>query len=94
MPIIRYGLTQLWNSSEAAFIRKNNIKVLNVAGSGGSNEPIVVAFVERTPEDAFYPRVEAMLLRGYPAHFGRTPLSDAHNGCRDAGEDGGSICAC
>jgi hypothetical protein len=48
----------------AAFIRENDIKVLNVAGSRGSKEPGVAAFVKRTLEDAFFPRVEGMVLRG------------------------------
>ena len=48
----------------AAFIRENNIKTLNVAGSRGSKEPGVAAFVKRTLETAFYPRAEAMVLRG------------------------------
>ena len=48
----------------AAFIREHNIKTLNVAGSRGSKEPGVAAFVKRTLDDAFYPRAEAMVLRG------------------------------
>ena len=47
----------------AAFIRENNIEVLNVAGSRGSKEPGVAAFVKLALEDAFYQRVEAMVLR-------------------------------
>ena len=47
----------------AAFIRENDIKVLNVAGSRGSKEPGVAAFVKLALEDAFFPRVEAMVLR-------------------------------
>jgi len=46
-----------------AFIRENNIKVLNVPGSRGSKEPGVAAWVKRALEEAFYPRVEAMVLR-------------------------------
>jgi hypothetical protein len=45
------------------FVRENNIKTLNVAGSRGSKEPKVAAFVKRTLEEAFYPRVEAMVVR-------------------------------
>ena len=48
----------------AAFVRKHDIKVLNVAGSRGSKEPGVVAFVKRALDEAFYPRAEAMVLRG------------------------------
>ena len=48
----------------AAFIRENNIKTLNVAGSRGSKEPKVAAFVKLALEEAFYPRVEAMVVRG------------------------------
>ena len=47
----------------AAFIREDDIKVLNAAGSRGSKEQGVAAFVKRTLADAFYPRVEAMVLR-------------------------------
>lgn len=46
------------------FIREHDIKVLNVAGSRGSKEPGVAAFVKRALEDVFYPRPEAMVLRG------------------------------
>ena len=48
----------------AAFIRENDIKVLNVAGSRGSKDPGVAAFAKAALEDAFYPRVEVMVLRG------------------------------
>jgi hypothetical protein len=48
----------------AAFIRENNIQTLNLAGSRGSKEPKVAAFVKKVLEDAFYPRAEAILLRG------------------------------
>ena len=36
----------------AAFVRENGIKVLNVAGSRGSKEPGVAAFVKQALEDA------------------------------------------
>ncbi len=48
----------------AAFVRENNIKTLNVAGSRGSKELKVAAFVKLALEEAFYPRAEAMVLRG------------------------------
>ena len=48
----------------AAFIREHNIKTLNVAGSRGSKEPGVAAFVKLALEDAFFPRAQAMVLRG------------------------------
>ena len=48
----------------AAFIREHDIKTLNVAGSRGSKEPGVAAFVKLALETAFYPRAEAMVLRG------------------------------
>ena len=48
----------------AAFVRENDIKVLNAAGSRGSKEPGVATFVKRALETAFYPRAEAMVLRG------------------------------
>ena len=44
------------------FIRENDIKVLNVAGSRGSKEPRVAAYVKLALEEAFYPRVEAMVV--------------------------------
>jgi hypothetical protein len=48
----------------AAFVREHDVKVLNVAGSRGSKEPKVASFVKQALEEAFYPRVEAMVLRG------------------------------
>ena len=54
-----------------AVIRENNLKVLNVAGSRGSKEAGVAAFVKRTLEDAFYPRVEAMISAASPASLPR-----------------------
>jgi hypothetical protein len=47
----------------AALVRENNIKTLNVAGSRGSKEPKVAAFVKQALEEAFYPRSEAMVVR-------------------------------
>ena len=46
------------------FIHANKITALNVAGSRGSKEPGVAAFVKLALEEAFYPRPEAMVLRG------------------------------
>jgi hypothetical protein len=40
----------------AEFVLAHGIQRLNVAGSRGSKEPGVAMFVERTLEDAFYPR--------------------------------------
>jgi hypothetical protein len=40
----------------AAFIRENNIQTINMAGSRGSKEPGVAAFVKRTLEDALFPK--------------------------------------
>jgi hypothetical protein len=37
--------------------------VLNVAGSRGSKEPVVAAFLKMALEEAFYPRVEGTVLR-------------------------------
>jgi hypothetical protein len=45
-------------------VRENNIKALNVAGSRGSKEPKVASFVKEALEEAFYPRAEAMVVRG------------------------------
>ena len=44
--------------------RENGIKTLNVAGSRELKEPGVAAFVKLALEDAFFPRAEAMVLRG------------------------------
>ncbi len=41
--------------------RENKIKTLNVAGSRGSKEPGVVAFVKQALEDAFCPRAVSWL---------------------------------
>ena len=41
------------------FLSENNIEVLNVAGTRGSKEPDVAAFVKKVPEEAFYPRSAA-----------------------------------
>jgi hypothetical protein len=46
----------------AAFVRENSIKTLNVAGSRGSKEPRVAAFVKQALEEAFYPLAESPLL--------------------------------
>jgi hypothetical protein len=43
------------------FLAENNIKVLNVAGTRGSKEPKVAAFVKRVLENAFYPRPQGMI---------------------------------
>ena len=43
------------------FLSDNNIKVLNVAGTRGSKEPAVAAFVKKVLEEAFYPRPTAFL---------------------------------
>jgi hypothetical protein len=48
----------------AAFVREHSIKTLNVAGSRGSKEPRVASFVKQTLEEAFYPRAEAVVLKG------------------------------
>jgi hypothetical protein len=47
----------------ATFVRENNIDMLNVAGSRGSKEPKVASFVKLALEEAFYPRVEAMVVQ-------------------------------
>jgi hypothetical protein len=39
------------------------IKTLNVAGSRGSKEPKVASFVKLALEEAFYQKVEAMVMR-------------------------------
>jgi hypothetical protein len=36
---------------------------LNVAGSRGSKEPKVAAFVKEALEEAFYPRAEAIVVQ-------------------------------
>jgi hypothetical protein len=47
----------------AAFVREQNIKKLNVAGSRGSKEPKVASFVKEALEEAFYPKAEAMVAQ-------------------------------
>jgi hypothetical protein len=47
----------------ASFVRENNIKTLNVAGSRGSKEPKVASFAKQALEDAFYPRTDAMVAQ-------------------------------
>lgn len=51
------------NKEKSRTTSEHDINVLNVAGGCGSKEPGVAAFVKRTLEDAFYPRVEAMVSR-------------------------------
>jgi len=43
------------------FLSDNNIEVLNVAGTRGSKEPDVAAFVKKVLEEAFYPRPQCWL---------------------------------
>jgi len=46
----------------AAFVRENNIKTLNVAGSRGSKEPKVASFVKQALEEAL--RIAAQAAQG------------------------------
>ena len=57
-------MARIQKIGRVTFIREHDIKVLNVAGSRGSKEPGVTAFVKLALEDAFFPRAEAMVLRG------------------------------
>ena len=57
-------MAEVQKIGRVTFIRKHDIKVLNVAGSRGSKESGVAAFVKLALEEAFYPRAEAMVLRG------------------------------
>ena len=57
-------MAEVQKIGRVTFIREHDIKVLNVAGSRGSKEPGVAAFVKRTLDDAFFPRAQAMVLRG------------------------------
>ena len=57
-------MAEVHKIGRVTFIREHDIKVLNVAGSRGSKEPGVAAYVKLALEDAFYPRAEAMVLRG------------------------------
>jgi hypothetical protein len=50
-------------SSRWAAIAANNIEVLNVAGTRWSKGPEVVKLVKRVLEEAFFPRVEAMVVQ-------------------------------
>ena len=49
-------MAEVQKIGRVTFIRENNIKVLNVAGSRGSKEPGVAAFVKAALDDAFYPK--------------------------------------
>ena len=44
-----------------SFISENNIEVLNIAGTRGSKEPAVAAFVKRVLEEAFFPRPQGWI---------------------------------
>lgn len=44
-----------------SFIRENNVRVLNVAGTRGSKEPEVAAFVKKVLEEVFFPRPQCWL---------------------------------
>lgn len=44
-----------------SFISENNVKVLNVAGTRGSKEPEVAAFVKSVLEEAFFPRPQSWI---------------------------------
>ena len=57
-------MAEVQKIGRVTFIRKHDIKVLNVAGSRGSKVSGVAAFVKLALEEAFYPRAEAMVLRG------------------------------
>jgi hypothetical protein len=43
------------------FVRDNNVKVLNIAGTRASKEPYIGKFVKQVLEDAFYPRPQGMI---------------------------------
>jgi hypothetical protein len=43
------------------FVRDNNVKVLNIAGTRGSKEPYIGKFVKQVLEDAFFPKPEGMI---------------------------------
>jgi hypothetical protein len=51
-------MAKIQKIGRVTFIREHDIKVLNVAGSRGSTEPGVAAFVKQALEEAFYPRAE------------------------------------
>jgi hypothetical protein len=46
------------------FISAYSIAVFNAAGTRGSKETEVASFVKETLEEAFWPRAEAMVVRG------------------------------
>jgi len=58
------AMARIQKIGRVTFIREHDIKVLNVAGSRGSKESGVAALVKLALEEAFYPRAEAMVLRG------------------------------
>ena len=57
-------MAEVQKIGRVTFIREHDIKVLNVAGSRGSKEPGVAAYVKLALDDAFFPRAQAMVLRG------------------------------
>jgi hypothetical protein len=59
-------MAEVQKIGRVTFIRKHDIKVLNAAGSRGSKEPGVAAFVKRTLDDAFYPRISSFLAAAEP----------------------------
>lgn len=55
------GLSYQPSADVLRFVRDNNIKVLNIAGTRGSKEPYIGKFVKKVLEDAFFPATSRAL---------------------------------
>ena len=55
------GLSYQPAADVLSFVRDNNIKVLNIAGTRGSKEPYVGKFVKKVLEEAFFPASSGLL---------------------------------
>ncbi len=58
---IHPGLSYRLAADVLQFVRDNNIKVLNIAGTRASNEPYIGKFVKQIMEDAFFPKPHGLL---------------------------------
>jgi hypothetical protein len=55
------GLSYRLAADVLQFVRDNNIKVLNIAGTRASKEPYIGKFVKQIMEDAFFPKPHGLL---------------------------------
>jgi hypothetical protein len=58
---IHPGLSYRLAADVLQFVRDNNIKVLNIAGTRASKEPYIGKFVKQIMEDAFFPKPHGLL---------------------------------